>query len=172
VARHDTPSNPQELEELGTEAIVAHQTGAHLPQRRVQVTEEQRSVVIAEPLVVLPKPFRAERSEKTVVIRDRRELDAARDRVALRRKRAPRARLLFFSVLALAILAGVAVGVFGVSAWRSKSPRLFGVTPAEDATSGAAAPGAPSAAHPTGAEATPRTVSVDELPVEKKPRRR
>ncbi len=178
MARHDTPSNLQELEELGAEAIIAQQTGAHLPQRRVQVAEEQRSVVIAEPSAEQPaaapalKPFRHERGEKTIVIRDRRELDAARQKLVARQKRPPRTRALFYTLLAVAIVAGVAVGVFGVAAWRGATPRLAQTLPSSTESAVVAAPPAPTVHAAPGEEVAPRVVPLEALPIERKPSRR
>lgn len=171
MARHDTPSNPQELEELGAEAIVAQQTSAHLPQPRAQVTEEQRSVVIAEQPVAAAKPYRNDRGEKTIVIRDRRELDLARQKLVERQRRTPRARGVFYAVLALAVVAGIAVGIFGVAAWRGTTPRFMGALPLGGQRATASTPPASSAHIAPKDEPAPRAVRVDELPVERKQRR-
>src|SRR5436190_1184826 len=38
----------EQLEELGDDAIIAQQQGAHVPKPRAQVTEEARSIVISD----------------------------------------------------------------------------------------------------------------------------
>ena len=42
------PEELEQLEELGDDAIIAQQQGAHIPKPRAQVTEEARSVVISD----------------------------------------------------------------------------------------------------------------------------
>lgn len=62
------------LEELGADAIIAQETQAHLPQKRVNVQDEARSVVISEepaPSQRRPVASRAERLQRTIVLRDR-----------------------------------------------------------------------------------------------------
>ncbi|HET9955141.1 MAG TPA: hypothetical protein VFQ61_11590 [Polyangiaceae bacterium] len=73
-------ASAEPLEELGDDAIIAQQTVAELPKRE-QINEEARSVVISD----LPPPRSGQRAQRgrgdpTIVIRDRRELDAARQR--------------------------------------------------------------------------------------------
>jgi hypothetical protein len=86
--RADRDREPQqsdtELEELGDDVIIAQETGAHAPQRRVNVTTDHPSVMISEPLPAHPSKglptyrTRRERTEQTVVIRDRKQLEKLR----------------------------------------------------------------------------------------------
>lgn len=163
----------QELEELGVEAIVAHETSAHLPQKRAQVTEEARSIVISEPNAAR-QPFKVERGEPTVVV-DRRDLEAARKRILQGRKRVGKKRRVLWAVLAAAAFACGGLVVFllmrspGPSHLYSLSQAMPALNRARDTTPGAA----PSAGR-TGqqeAEREPPKVSLEELPLER-PRRR
>lgn len=162
-----------ELEELGTEAIVAHETAAHLPQKRAQVTEEARSIVISEPSAAR-QPFKVERGEPTVVV-ERRELEAARKRILQRRKRSGGTRKLLWVALAAAAFAGGALVVF-LSTRSSGPTRLYGLSQAMPALSPAseAAPVAAASAAVVEVrepERVPPKVSLEELPLER-PRRR
>lgn len=167
------------MEELGDDAIIAQQLGAHAPQPRAQVTEEARSIVISDHPAPGSNPpsdprmprnsssggrRRSERTEKTVVIRDRRQVEELRRQMAQHQERlaAPPAAqnksvVLWVIVGVAAFLAGGLVALF---ATREES-----VSPAQlaPAPSAAAAPKAPPT--PTG---EPPSVSIDELPIEHK----
>jgi len=134
-----------------------------VPKPRAQVTEESRSIVISDQAV--PSGLKAERksrgrTEKTVVIRSRRQVEDLRRAVAQYGQRAtksPRRGVWLWVIVGLAaFLAGGLVALF--------------------ATSGKAPPPAPSAA-PIVSELPPLTaapaesveppsVSIDELPIE------
>lgn len=161
------------LEELSDDAIVAHQQGAHAPKPRVQVTEESRSVVISDHAVpagagvgIKPsepprsKERRRERTEKTVVIRSRRQIDDLRRAVAQYGQRAAKARhrgvLLWVVVGLAAFLAG---GLAALFATPSGSP-----TPVPSPTP-VVSQSPPLVVVPVDS-AEPPSVSIDELPIE------
>jgi hypothetical protein len=163
----------EQLEELGDDAIIAQQLGAHSPQPRAQVTEEARSVVISDHPAAGSNPpsdpkmrggaspgKRSERTEKTVVIRDRRQLEELRRQMEQRREppaapRANRGVLLWVIVGVAAFLAGGLVALFATR---------------ED--DGAASPAAASPSSASGPRAAPTAsdeppaVSIDQLPIE------
>lgn len=166
----ETPDGREELEELGNDAIVAHQTEAHLPQKRARVTEEAISVVISEPHAssqpITPPPEESTlTSGDATAVLDRKDLEAARRKILARRNgRKPSGGL------ALALVVAV-VGGFGLLLFLGLklglSDRVTGAVAAPIANNARAPlPGAPSAA-PVQVEGPPRAVSVDELPVER-----
>ena len=168
------PDELEQLEELGDDAIIAQQQGAHVPKPRVQVNDEARSIVISEHPKPTPGPQnpvdpgtrkRSERTEKTVVIRDRRQIDELRREMAKHRPhRAPRppksepsnkGLWLWVIVGVAAFLAGGLVALF---ATRDDSSAAASPAPAVSAVPvPSAAPVAPS---------EPPSVSIDELPIE------
>jgi hypothetical protein len=165
-----------ELEELEDGAILAHETSAHLPQKRAQVTEEARSIVISEPVAPAQKPFRIDRGEPTLVV-DRRELEAARKKILQSRRRSGKARgrVVLWAALAAAAFVGGGLVVF-LSMRPSGQPRLFGLSQAAPALNAMRDPSPGTAASAglsaqTEAERAPRKVSLEELPLER-PRRR
>ncbi|HEY3494821.1 MAG TPA: hypothetical protein VGK73_09055 [Polyangiaceae bacterium] len=105
------------LEELGDEVIIAQETGAHPPQARAQgVTTDHPTVVISEEAQAdssrrgaTVRSGRRERSEKTVVIRDRKKLDQMR-RAISERHRKPRIEARTIYLLGAAGLASLALG--------------------------------------------------------------
>jgi hypothetical protein len=164
----------EELEELGDDAIIAQQQGAHVPKPRVQVTEEARSIVISEhpaprgpgsnPPSALKIPTdsasrkRSDRTEKTVVIRDRRQIEELRREIAKRRPPAkvePTKGLLLWVIVGVAaFLTGGLVALFATrdgAASASAKPTV-------------SAPPTPSVAPIPPTE--PPSVSIDELPIE------
>lgn len=169
-----------ELEELEDEAILGHETSAHLPQKRAQVTEEARSIVIAEQAAPASgpgqQPFRLDRGEPTVVI-DRRELEATRKKILQRKRRGAkgRGRKVLWAALAAAAFVGGGLVVF-LSMRAPGQPRLFGLSQTEPALNAVreVAPGTASSSGLSAqveAEHVPRKVSLEELPLER-PRRR
>jgi len=166
----------EQLEELGDDAIIAQQQAAHAPRPRAQVTEEARSIVIsdhpapgssppAEPRIPGDpgKRRRSERTEKTVVIRDRRQLDELRRQMAQHKPPAPpepsnKGLLLWVIVGVAAFLTG---GLVALYATRQQETAVPGATlpPASVLAVPSAAPTATS---------EPPSVSIDELPIEKK----
>ena len=180
VPPHTSGSNPgvdeiEQLEELGDDAIIAQQQGAHAPVPRAQVTEESRSIVISDhpapgsnppPDAKIPgeaRPRRrSERTEKTVVIRDRRQIDELRRQMAAREPRPASERP--GKGLALWVIVGVAAFVTG---------GVVALFATRDETVAPTAPG-PAAAQlaltkpPAPLTSEPPAVSIDELPIEKK----
>lgn len=163
----------EQLEELGDDAIIAHQQGAHAPKPRAQVTEEARSVVISDhppvgsnppPAPALPaKPAakrRSERTEKTVVIRDRRQIEQLRRQMAKRSssKAAAAGAPGLWIWIAVGIAAFLMGGLAALFATREgdEAPAA-GPSSMPSGTLGSSAPAATS---------EPPKVSIDELPVE------
>ena len=163
-----------QLEELGDDAIIAQQQGAHAPKPRVQVTEEARSIVISDhpapgsnppdapPIPAAPTAKkRSERTEKTVVIRDRRQIDELRREIEKRKPKAAAAAptqglLLWVIVGVAAFLTGGLVALF---ATRDDGAAAGAAKPVVSAE-----PVVPSAAPVVTAE--PPSVSIDQLPIE------
>ena len=161
----------EELEELGDDAIIAQQQGAHVPKPRVQVTEEARSIVISDhpaagsnppsaPKIPADPPAkkRSERTEKTVVIRDRRQIDELRREMAKRKPKPapePSKGLLLWVIVGLAaFLTGGLVALFATR---------------EDVAGASGKPAASDMAQPSAAPlvtAEPPAVSIDQLPIE------
>lgn len=162
-----------ELEELENEAILAHETSAHLPQKRAQVTEEARSIVISEPNATAHRPFKADRGEPTMVV-DRKELEAARRKILERRRRGSgRRRGLMWVALAAAAFVGGGLLVF-LTTRAPGQPTLFAhAAPALGATHEQAPSTASSAGLAAQAEVErmPPKVSLEELPLERPGRR-
>lgn len=162
----------EQLEELGDDAIIAQQQGAHAPKPRAQVTEEARSVVISDHPPGgpnLPDPAaipadkkvkkRSERTEKTVVIRDRRQIEELRREIAKRKPKPagePRQGLLLWVIVG--VVAFVTGGLVALFATRDDGASAAAAAPASSVQV------APSAAPAKTAE--PQTVSIDELPIE------
>ena len=162
----------EQLEELGDDAIIAQQQGAHAPKPRAQVTEEARSIVISDhpgpgsnPPDVPKIPAdpttkkRSERTEKTVVIRDRRQIEELRRAMA---KRKPTLAVAPTKGLLLWVIVGVAAfltgGLVALLATRESASAVAVPTPA---VSELAKPSAAPAAI-----TEPPSVSIDELPIE------
>ena len=169
------PSELDELEELGDEAIISQQTAAHAPQPRANVSEESRSVVITErsdsrpPRTQPPKPS----AEATLVIRDRRALDEMRQKIIRRQKqKEAHGRRALYLWCALGLVAFVLGGIVAFLATESRPS-----SPTADLPSGAprsevpltqpSIPAAPRAANAP--SAPPRAVRLNDLPVERKP---
>ena len=160
----------EQLEELGDDAIIAQQRGAHAPAPRAQVTEEARSIVITDdPPRTSPAPSkvagvparkRSERTEKTVVIRDRRQIEELRREMAKRKPRveapAPTKGLLLWVIVGLA--AFVTGGLVALFATRDESTGVAPIPPGASQVL-PVVPTVPSAAEPP-------SVSIDELPIE------
>lgn len=149
------------LEELSDDAIVAHQQGAHVPAPRARVTEESRSVVISDQAALGSKERRRrERTEKTVVIRSRRQIDELRRAVAQYGQRATKGQnrgvVLWVVVGLAAFLAG---GLVALLATSGKAP-----APAPSPTPVASELPPLMAAPAESVE--PPSVSIDELPIE------
>jgi hypothetical protein len=157
----------EHLEELGDDAIIAHQQGAHAPQPRAQVTEDARSVVISDhppvgsspppsPAVAREPKRRSERTEKTVVIRDRRQIDELRRQAAKRHGSGPPPAVPGIWVwVAVGVAAFLLGGLVALFATRDEAPVAAPLPSA-----------APSALAVPAATAEPPKVSIDELPIE------
>ena len=150
-----------EIIELGQEAIVGEEHGAHRPQPRVPVLQEYSSVVIADSHRTGDSAY--PQGERTIVVRDRRALAAASAQAATLHRRGRRER-------ALVLSASIAVAVVGTSVlmWLSSGHEDVEADPftppaeAKRVTIEAVQAG-PEEAAPARGE-TP-TVSVDQLPV-------
>ncbi len=164
-------SDPEILDEISEDAIVAQQTGAHVPQRRVKVQVEARSVVVAEapPAERALEVYDATHNDPTVVVRDRHKRAELLDDVPteFRKKRSWGSVVVWVLAAATAFAAGGLISVL----------RRSGPADAPSASAGlAASPGAPAAPmakaaaapSPAASEAEPAVpaVDLDELPVE------
>jgi hypothetical protein len=175
VPPHATGGSPlpedakvEQLEELGDDAIIAQQQSAHVPKPRAQVTEEARSIVISEhpaqnarsaPTQKLATVKRSSRNEKTVVIRDRRQVDELRRQMAQHRpsqKASHRGVLLWVVVGVVAFVTGGLVALFAT--------KDDGAPPGASLPATSAAPTVSVAPPPPAPE--PPKVSIDELPIE------
>jgi hypothetical protein len=165
------PEELEQLEELGDDAIIAQQQGAHVPKPRAQVTEEARSVVISDhppqgsspppaPAVKQEDPKRRERTEKTVVIRDRRKIDELRREMELRKQKMAKAAA--GPGLWIWVVVGVAAFLMGgLVALFATREEDAGVAPIPSA-----ALQAPAATPAATDSVEPPSVSIDELPIE------
>lgn len=105
-----------DLEELGDEVIIAQETGAHAPQRRVNVTTDHPTVVISEPPPAHPSSRlptyrgRRDRTEQTVVIRDRKKLEQMRRQMTRKPGTKPGVERKTVYLIAVAALASLAMG--------------------------------------------------------------
>jgi hypothetical protein len=175
----DRDQDEDGVEELGDEIIVAQQTDAHAPAPRAMVTTDHPSVVISgqqglgkssppgtsAAFPTVPPMRRAERMEKTVVIRDRKSLDRLRREASRRprKKRRPWSRTL--ALVGAAVLASLAAGTLLAALANSSG---------SDEQSRAAASAevvGPSVA-PTPSQAAPEVVDLEDLPVVKKKKKK
>jgi hypothetical protein len=178
VAVSDTPRPPrdEELEELGDEVILAQESAVHVPQRRQNVTTDHPSVVISEPEHPAGKRSptmrtpRREASEKTVVIRDRRQLDKMRRALSDREQLKHKPRVIEAKTVYLLVAAAVASLVVGtlvaafVDSQKEPTTELYGTGSASQK---------PVAPPPSATPAPLDTIELDALPVDKsRPRRR
>lgn len=160
------PPPPDELaalEELGDDAIIAQQQGAHAPKPRIEMAAEARSIVISD----RPKKQlatgrkRSERTEKTVVIRDRRQLAELRRAIEKHSSRpapaGPTGALVWVAVGVGAFVLGGLVAFFASRGGAEISAAPAGV-PSQ-------AEGARVLAPPL-SSVEPPLVRIDELPVE------
>lgn len=115
-ADRDREGSDAELEELGDDVIIAQETGAHAPQRRVNVTTDHPSVVISEHPPAhssnrLPTyRTRRDRTEQTVVIRDRKKLEQMRREMTRQYRKKPGMERKTVYLIAVAALASLAMG--------------------------------------------------------------
>lgn len=173
---HAGEAELEHLEELGDDAIIAQQQAAHAPKPRAQVTEEARSVVISDHPTPGSHPpsapkiphgssgkKRSDRTEKTVVIRDRRQVEELRRQMAARKPR-PKPAAPAPGGLLLWVIVGVAAFVTGglVALFATRDDGASAV--AQPVVSSAPVP----SVAPVVATAEPPKVSIDELPIEGK----
>lgn len=153
-----------DLEELGDEVIIAQETGAHAPQRRVNVTTDHPTVVISEPPPAHPSKglptyrSRRDRTEQTVVIRDRKKLEQMRRQMTrqYRKKQGVERKTVY--LIAVAALASLAMGTL-IAALVDSS------TASAPATTIRALPEPePAAAEPQPSAVPPDTIDLDALP--------
>ncbi len=156
------PALDADLEELGDDVIIAQETGAHAPQPRANVTTDHPTVVISEPSgggAEKARPPRRERSEQTVVIRDRKALDKMRREIDQRRrvKTKKKASAGTMYLIGVAALASLVVGTL--------------LAALIDSRNGSAAPAASTlpasrvVAEPEPAQSVPQgTIDLDALP--------
>lgn len=165
----------EQLEELGDDAIIAQQQGAHAPKPRAQVTEEARSIVISEHPAPGSNPpsdpklrrdsgprRRSERTEKTVVIRDRRQVEELRRQMTLREERVAPSKPPSSRGVVLWVVVGVAAFLAGglVALFATRDPGASQTSPVASGVSAPLSPPPPSG--------EPPSVSIDELPIERK----
>jgi hypothetical protein len=166
-------ADPELASDGGEEAAVQHAT--HEPQRRVNVQEESRTIVVADDQAAGAvdretrklEPYTASRAEKTVVIRDRRAIDEIRK---VGKKSSASSLLLWIAAGLAAFGLGGALAV--LTAKRDAPPKAEPVAARPIAAKPApASPPQPTPPHPVAA-ATADTVegpalNAAELPVEK-----
>jgi hypothetical protein len=168
-------TEPQDLSE---DAILEQRVGLHTPAPRAQVSNEARSVVISEPPGAAPRSSPAawapSRRDPTLVIRDRRELDEMRQKIAAEwqrhQKRQSRALYVWGGIGILAFAFGGFVAYLATAS--SDSAVVIGQPERAPQAAPISEPAAPPAlpAEPAAlpAEAQPRAVQLDELPVERR----
>ena len=155
------------VEELDDEIIVAQQTAAHAPAPRARVATDHPTVVISDVpgppqrLPTVPPLRRSDRTEKTVVIRDRKSLDRLRREASRRprsRSRFPLSRTIV--LVGAAVLASLAAGTLLATLANSRaSDRSPSSVTSVEAQEPAVAPSASGAA--------PEVVDLADLPVVK-----
>ncbi len=156
-----------DLEELGDDAIIAQQTEAHAPKPRTNVANEARSVVITDHPVrpdTQPPSRSHPRSsgEATLVIRDRRDLDAIRKGIAKRQfEKGGGGQPVLYTWVALGLAAFVLGGLFAFLATDSRAGTA-------DPAPNEALSGAPVVSPAPALTQPPRAVKLDDLPVEPK----
>jgi hypothetical protein len=155
------------VEELSDDVIIAQETGAHAPAPRAQVSTDHPTVVISDApgaprkLSTVPPMRRSDRTEKTVVIRDRKSLDRLRreaSRRPSRSRRRSRSRtitLVGFAVLA-SLVAGTLLAAFANSTGSDETAVPAASVEVEEPT-----------ATPSASGAAP-VVDLEDLPVVKK----
>jgi hypothetical protein len=173
----DPPHDPRddELEELSGDVILAQESTVHSPQRRTQVATDAPSVVISEPPVSgrgahMPTTrTRRESSEKTVVIRDRRQLDKMR-KAAMSERPRPKQKKPLVEAKTIYLLAAAAVGSLVVGtliAALVDSQKEAELEPLPRMPSAVAVPTVSADAKSD----QPDTIDLDSLPVDKTKRR-
>jgi hypothetical protein len=158
------------VEELSDDVIIAQETTAHAPAPRARVSTDHPTVVISDvpgpprKLPTVPPMRRADRTEKTVVIRDRKSLDRLR-REASRRPPARGTSSRTIYLIGAAVLASLAAGTLLATLANSASPEGAPATATSAETPGPEA-------QPTASSAAPEVVDLDDLPVVKKKKKK
>lgn len=147
--------------------IIAQETGAHAPQRRVNVTTDHPTVVISEHPPArqsAPVPaYKHERTEQTVVIRDRKKLDKMRREIEKRRRK-PRTSRSTIYLVGIAALASLVTGtLIAALVDASGAPDAAPATSAERALP-------PPEPEPAPSAVPPGTIDLDALPEPASPR--
>lgn len=158
------------VEELSDDVIIAQETIAHAPAPRANVSTDHPTVVISDvpgaprKLPTVPPLRRADRTEKTVVIRDRKSLDRLR-REASRRpgRRSSSSRTIYLvgAAVIASLVAGTLLATLANSASSEKSPAAV-------TSAGTQGP----EARPTASSSTPEVLELDDLPVVKKKKKK
>ena len=160
-----------DVEDLDDDVIIAQETGAHAPAPRAQVTTDHPSVVISEPpgaprkVPTVPPLRRPERTEKTVVIRDRKSLDRLRREASRppRGKRSSRARTIYLVGVAViaSLAAGTLLATLANSVSSDETPSAATSVDVEEPT-----------ALPAPSSEAPMVVDLEDLPVVKKKKKK
>jgi hypothetical protein len=157
------------VEELGDEIIVAQETAAHAPAPRAQVATDHPSVVIAPHpsgrVPTVPPLRRSERTEKTVVIRDRKSLERLRREASRHPRARKRSRARAIYLVGFAVLASLAAGTLLATIANSTSSE-GAANPAASADPSTAA------SQPAPSQAAPEVVDLEDLPVERKKKKK
>lgn len=173
---NDREHDDDGVEELSDDVIIAQETGAHAPAARAQVATDHPTVVISDvpgaphKLPTVPPMRRAERTEKTVVIRDRKSLDRLRkeasqhpSRSRSRSRRPSRSRTI--TLIGVAVLASLAAGTLLAALFNSTGSDA---TPVTATTVDTQEP----TAVPSASGAAPAVVDLEDLPVVKKKKKK
>jgi hypothetical protein len=170
-ADRDRLPSESELEELGDEVIIAQETSAHAPQRRANITTDHPSVVISEPPPAHPSKglptyrTRRDRTEQTVVIRDRKQLEKIRREMTRQHKKKSGVERRTVYLVAVAALASLAMGTLIaalVDSRNTAAPATIQALPAPE----------PPAEAPQPSAVPPGTIDLDALPDPSKGARR
>jgi hypothetical protein len=168
VSDHDEDG----VEELSDDIIVAQQTAAHAPAPRARVSTDHPSIVISDvpgaprKLPTVPPLRSHDRTEKTVVIRDRKSLDRLRreaSRPPRKRSRGGASRTLY--LIGAAVLASLAAGTLLAALANSTSSDQ---TPSAASSVEVTGP----AVEPSASRSAPEVVDLEDLPVVKKKKKR
>ena len=159
------------VEELSDDVITAQEATAHAPAPRARVSTDHPTVVISDvpgaphKLPTVPPMRRADRTEKTVVIRDRKSLDRLRREASRppQARRASRSRTVY--LVGAAVLASLAAGtLLATLANSASSEEEPDAVPSAETQGTATAPAASST--------TPEVLDLDDLPVVKKKKKK
>jgi hypothetical protein len=167
----DRPREPkdEELEELSDDVILAQESAVHVPQPRANVATDHPTVVISDTASApqrRPTERSRRRSEKTVIIRDRKNLDRMRQAISEREQLKKKPRLVeprTLYLLALAAVGSLLVGTLIAAFVDSRREDRLRVTAPVPVHSG-----------PPAASSDPKpidTVNLDQLPLDRSRRR-